>query len=325
MDNVPALAWIRDAGLRYTYVNRRYADERGQPPAAFIGQPASRFFPPATAHLFAERDREVLARGAPLQYVDQFPSGHWLKIKFPVPDPHGGVGVAGIALDLTERVRLEQALAEGDQRTRALIGRLIAARESERRQLADELHDLIGQNLTALGIDLMALEPRLPAGADSMRVQAMRALVQGTVNSIRGVMTGLRPPALEEFGLAAALRAHVADFAARTGIRVDLEVSEPETRLAAEVELALFRIAQEALTNVAKHAGASRARLCLEKAADRVTLIIEDDGCGMHAASDPERTSWGMAVMRERAVAAGGAVRVESPGRGTRIVVEVAA
>ena len=165
MDNVPALAWIRDAGLRYTYVNRRYAAERGREPAEFIGAPSSRFFPPETAQRFTERDREVQASGAPMQYIDRFPPRHWLKIKFPLPDPAGGVGVAGIALDLTERVRLEEALAESESRTRALIGRLIAARESERRQLADQPNPVIqAMNLMGNLQDMDELERQLELG-----------------------------------------------------------------------------------------------------------------------------------------------------------------
>lgn len=324
MDNLPALAWIRDAELRYTYVNRRYAAEHGRAPAEFIGVPASRFFPPERARLFAERDREVQARGVPVQYLDQFPPGHWLKIKFPLPDPAGGVGVAGIALDITERARLEEALAQSESRTRALIGRLIAARESERRQLADELHDLIGQNLTALGIDLMALKPRLKAG-DAARLDAMRSLVEGTINSIRGVMTGLRPPALEEFGLVPALRAHAADFAERTGIKVALAVIGAERRLPAELDLALFRIVQEALTNTAKHSGAASARIEIETLSGRMRVSVADDGQGF-AEPPGERSArggWGVPEMRERAEAHCGTLRIVSSSGGTRVTAEI--
>ena len=324
MDNLPGLVWIRDAELRYTYVNRRYAAERGGEPAAFTGATASDFFPPETAQAFAGRDREVQARGVPVQYVDQFPSGHWLKIKFPLPDPAGGIAVAGIALDITERVRLEEALAESESRTRALIGRLIAARESERRQLADELHDLIGQNLTALGIDLMALKPRLQPG-DAARLDAMRSLVEETINSIRGVMTGLRPPALEEFGLLPALRAYTADFAQRTQIKVALTVIGAETRLSRDLELALFRIVQESLTNAAKHSGAGSARIEIETRPGRVRISVADDGRGF---ADPPgarsaRGGWGMPEMRERAEAQGGTLRIVSSSSGTRVTAEV--
>ena len=329
MDNVPGLAWMRDARHRYLYVNARYAGEHGKDPAQFVGEPVSRFFPEAVARQFVARDREVQARGEPLQYVEQVPSGHWLKIKFPIPDPAGGVAVAGIAFEVTERVRLEEALADSERRTRALVGQLIAARESERRQLADELHDLIGQNLTALGIDLMAIKPRLEAAGDAAgagRLDAMRSLMGGTVNAIRGLMTGLRPPALEEFGLEPALRTHATEFSQRTGLAVALQVEGKVPRLAPAVELALFRIAQEALTNAAKHSGGAAARIRLAAHGARVLLSVEDDGRGFDArqsSRDARAGGWGLQEMRERAEAHGGTLRIDASPPGTRVTVEV--
>ena len=329
IDNVPGLAWMRDANQRYLYVNQRYAAGHGKDPAEFAGEPVSRFFSPEVSRQFVERDREVQARGLPLQYVEQVPAGHWLKIKFPVPDPAGGVAVAGIAFDITERVHLEEALADSERRTRALVGQIIAARESERRQLADELHDLIGQNLTALGIDLMALKPRLAAAGDAAgagRLEAMRSLVEGTIDAIRGVMTGLRPPALEEFGLEPALRTHAAELSQRTGLAVELHVEGDVPRLASTVELALFRIAQEALTNAAKHSGSAAIRIRLAARGARLRLSVEDDGRGFavrQPARDARAGGWGLQEMRERAEAHGGTLRIDSSSRGTRVSVEV--
>lgn len=329
MDNVPGLAWMRDANGRYLYANQRYAAEHGKEPAALVGEPVSRFFPEEVARQFIERDLEVQTRNQPLQYVDQIPAGHWLKIKFPIPDPAGGVGVAGIAFDITERVRLEEALGESERRTRALVGQLIAARESERRQLADELHDLIGQNLTALGIDLVALKPGLAATGEASslaRLDAMRAVVEATINAIRGVMTALRPPALEEFGLVAALRAHAAEFSERTGIRTEFAVHGVETRASREVELALFRIVQEALTNAAKHSGGSRVHIAISSPPGHLRVTVEDDGKG---SGEPPTgrgvrgNGWGLPEMRERAEAHGGTLRVVSSARGTRVTAEV--
>jgi len=145
---------------------------------------------------------------------------------------------------------------------------------------------------------------------------------------VREVMSDLRPPLLDDYGLSAALEWHAQQLESRTGLRVAVESETLDPRPAPEVEMALFRIVQEALTNVAKHAGASRARVALSAGAGRITLVVEDDGRGIDAtvaANDPGARTWGMAVMRERAVAVGGAMRVESAGRGTRIVVELRA
>jgi signal transduction histidine kinase len=139
-------------------------------------------------------------------------------------------------------------------------------------------------------------------------------------------MSDLRPPLLDDLGLYAALEWHARQLEARTGLRIAMAGERLDPRPGSEVELALFRIAQEALTNVAKHAGASRATVALSGTPARVRLVVEDDGRGVpaSAAANDGPPGWGMAVMRERAFAVGGAMRVESLARGTRIVVEVA-
>ena len=245
-----------------------------------------------------------------------------------VDESSGATRLLAVTRDVTERKRVERALRENESRTRALVGRLIAARESERRQLADELHDLIGQNLTALGIDLMALKPRLPTQdvAGAARLEAMRSLVERTIDSIRGVMTGLRPPALEEFGLVPALRAHAADFAERTRIKVALAVSG-EGRPPYEIELALFRVVQEALTNAAKHSGAAAVRIEIETLPERVRVSVADDGRGFAEMQGARgaRGGWGVPEMRERAEAHGGTLRIASSAQGTRLTVEIPA
>jgi signal transduction histidine kinase len=204
----------------------------------------------------------------------------------------------------------------------------VQAQEAERRRVADELHDLIGQNLTALGIDLQALKHRLQSGGDLIagpRLDAMASLVETTIDSIRGVMTELRPAALEEFGLLPALRWHASVFAERTGIKVTTQATGPAVRLSRDAELAVFRIVQETLTNVAKHSGAANVKLVI-RYADGLSLSVEDDGRGFSetaGAGGAKRGGFGLTTMRERAEAYGGRLRIEFPGRGTRVVVEM--
>jgi signal transduction histidine kinase len=208
------------------------------------------------------------------------------------------------------------------------MDRLVAAQESERRRLADDLHDLIGQNLTALGIDLTTLKQRLRPDADpgaGARIDAMRALVEKTIDAIRGVMTDLRPAVLEDFGLVPALRWYASQFSERTGIKVATRAPRREMRLPPDIELALFRIVQEALTNVAKHSGATSVEIRI-RYGERVKLTVQDDGRGFSeplGARAARRGGFGLTTMRERAEAHGGSLRVEFPGRGTRLVVEI--
>jgi two-component system sensor histidine kinase UhpB len=253
-------------------------------------------------------------------YADGRPA-HWLVTKFPLADAGGMTGVAGIAIDLTARV-------EAEERVRTLVSRLVQAQELERRRVADELHDLIGQNLTALGIDLQALKQRLQAGGDLIagpRLDAMAALLDTTIDAIRGVMTDLRPAALEEFGLVPALRWYASQFGKRTGLKVATKAPRREMRLPPDTELALFRIVQEALTNAAKHSGGTSVEIKL-RYGERLKLTVQDDGRGFAdpvGARGARRGGFGLTTMRERAEAQGGSLRVEFPERGTRVVVEI--
>jgi signal transduction histidine kinase len=212
---------------------------------------------------------------------------------------------------------------------RDLLRRLVFAQETERRRFSADLHDLVGQSLTVIGMGIETLRGLL-AGSVSNKADAtfdeMAKLLKETMGSVRAVMADLRPPLLDDYGLYAAIEWHARQMATRTGLRVKIAGARLEPRPPAEVEVALFRIAQEALTNVVKHADATQARISLSRAHGRVRMMVEDDGHGIApAANDAEALGWGMAVMRERAAAVGGAMRVESSGRGTRIVVDVAA
>jgi PAS domain S-box-containing protein len=331
MDQLPALAWIRDAAFRYRYVNRRYAEALGAKPHAMLGREAGDFFPAAVAARFRDSDAQVLRSGVPVQLVDSLPTGQWLKVKFPLPDAGGEAAVAGIALDVTERAQAEERAQRYLDNARSLMKRLVDAQESERRRIADDLHDLIGQNLTALGIGLATLKTHPSAevrDAVTPRIDAMAGLVEGTIDAIRGVMTDLRPVALEEFGLVAALRWYASVFTGRTGMKMSVSAPAEVRRLAPDAELALFRIVQEALTNAAKHSGGTAVEVAVAEAEGLIRATVEDDGRGFAdpvGARGAQRGGWGLPAMRERAEALGGALRVEFPGRGTRVVVEIPA
>jgi len=241
-------------------------------------------------------------------------------------------GFVKMTRDMTERRQSEESLRE--QRTLltkaagdllALTRRLVEAEEAERRRLARELHDRVGQNLSALAFNL---DVALGALGDShpevgARLSDSVNLVQGTLQSIESVMADLRPPLLEEYGLGAALGRHVEEFARRTGIAVDFDDSAKEGVRSLRIEnaVALFRIAQEALNNIVKHAGAKQVRLSLALRGLDAVVSISDDGQGFDLASAGRAGRWGMRTMRERAEAAGGRIDVfSSPGKGTSVV-----
>lgn len=255
--------------------------------------------------------------------------------------PAGGRGLAADELTLLQELadlagvaianaRLFEEVRRQRQQLRLLSGWLAEAEEAERRRLARELHDQVGQNLTALGITLTVLRGRLAGQADPSllgRLEDSIGLVKQTTATIRGLMADLRPPVLDDYGLGEALRWYGEHFAARTGVGVEVRGAEGIGRLAPPLENALFRIAQEALTNAAKHAGTAQVTVSLEGDGRAVRLLVADQGKGFDPATlaGPSREKgWGLIAMRERAEAIGGQCRIESsPAGGTRVLVEV--
>jgi PAS domain S-box-containing protein len=236
------------------------------------------------------------------------------------------IKVFGACLDITEQRHSERALRRAAQDLHGLTRRLVQAEEAERRRLARELHDRVGQSLSALNInlDIISRDGGL-APAVRKRLEDSIALVDGTLQSIESVMAELRPPLLDEYGLAAALGWHAEEFSRRTGIEVSVEDNAREAAqgLRLEAALALFRIAQEALNNVLKHARARTVNIEISTIENQVTLAVRDDGQGFDASS-ARRGRWGMTTMRERVEAAGGSLRLESaPGQGTRVLATV--
>jgi signal transduction histidine kinase len=239
----------------------------------------------------------------------------------PAVYPEGLAGtIAGFALAfqaLTLCVSATHAYS-ADRVSRHSRRQLIEAQEFERRRMSRELHDRVGQNLTALDINLDILKESVPRDdAIRARIDDSIALVATTADAIDNVMSDLRPPMLDDHGLAAALQWYAEQFSARTGTGVEVKAA-PGPRPAPEVEIAMFRIAQEALTNVARHARATRAQIVFERAADRCILTISDNGIGFDR--DGAGEGRGLAIMAERAQAMGGEVDLHSePGRGTRV------
>jgi signal transduction histidine kinase len=215
---------------------------------------------------------------------------------------------ASIAVDLSRRV------------ARDSLRRVVAGQEGERRRLARELHDETGQALTSILLGLRALED---ANA-GVNVDELRELVVATLQDVRRLAVQLRPKALDDFGLVAALERLAQTFSESSGIRVQLEANVGEGRLPAEVETTVYRIVQEALTNVVKHAEASEVSILLVRRDGTLTVVLEDDGGGF----DPDAVrsdSLGLEGMRERVALHDGRLTVESSaGAGTTLRIEVA-
>jgi signal transduction histidine kinase/ABC-type amino acid transport substrate-binding protein len=234
--------------------------------------------------------------------------------------------VAAIAIS---RKRTEEQLRRSYLQQRDMARRLVEAEETERRNVNRELHDRVGQNLSALQLNLATVQVELGQQAPapvSARLEEALVLLETTSNQVRDVMSELRPAALDDFGLLAALREHAKAAAERLGITIDVAGPDAEPRLPAAAETAMFRIAQEALNNVGKHARARHVKVTLGAIAQGVRLVVADDGVGFDAGRPPRRTGhYGIATMRERAEAVGARLRIVSaPDSGTRIEVDLA-
>lgn len=231
--------------------------------------------------------------------------------------------------DITDLKRKEEALEEYSMRLRKLSVRLLEVEEAERRSISRELHDRIGQDLSALNLIFGMLRSQLPEESKTAamaRLKDMQGLLGAIVVNVRDIMSELRPPVLDDYGLLAALRHLLAKFAERTTIFADVKGDELSPRLPSVVETAMFRISQEALNNIAKHAQAQKVEVSLNEDSGRVTLEIADDGVGFNSEGMLQsKATWGIITMRERAETVGIGFRVESaPGSGTRVVLEVA-
>jgi signal transduction histidine kinase len=203
--------------------------------------------------------------------------------------------------------------------TRDALRRAIASHETERRRLAHELHEETGQALTSILLGLKGLEEQLDAPA----VAPLRELVVATLQDVRRLALGLRPKALDDFGLEAAIEHLASESALASGIEVDCAGGLGGRRLPDEVETALYRIAQEALTNAIRHAHARRVSILLTRKDGYVCEVIEDDGRGFDQGRR-RADGLGLAVMRERVELLGGRLEIESAaGTGTTVVVDV--
>jgi signal transduction histidine kinase len=229
-----------------------------------------------------------------------------------------------LAEQMAERQRAETALEETKERLQSLSRRLLETQEMERRHIARELHDEIGQALTAMKINLQALQRSAEPGLAVTRLLDSINIVDRTLRQVRNLSLDLRPSMLDDFGLCAALRWYADQQAQRAGLQVQFVAPALEGRLEPTLETACFRVAQEALTNIVRHAQASSVRVELGEEAGHLHLMVRDDGAGFDPGSIRREldgdTSLGVLGMKERASLMGGRVEfISAPGRGTEV------
>jgi len=238
-------------------------------------------------------------------------------------DPDGRISILCVLRDVTERNQIEEELRRSRERMRELAAHLESAREQERAGIARELHDELGQALTALKMDLswLSRHDREAPSVIHEKVGTMMSMVDSTIRAVQRISSELRPGVLDDLGLTAALEWLARTFEEKSGIPCDIELDEtvaPD----GTISTALFRVCQESLTNVARHSGATRARLSLKKEPSHIVLAISDNGRGVTAEETESAMSFGFIGMRERVRSIGGMLSIDGvQGRGTTIEV----
>jgi PAS domain S-box-containing protein len=316
----PAVVCLKDRHCRYRLVNPRFEELFGIRNEDIQGKSDHDLFPRETADQFFTHDLMVLREARPLQVEEQVKLADgthtYLSVKFPIYNRWGAAeGLCGISTDITE-------LKKAQEQLRLLSGSIMASQEKERTAIARELHDELGQILTAMRMDAVWLGERLKEQDEqgTARALTMCELIDKTIDEVRGLATRLRPGVLDDFGLIDALDWYSKDFAKRTGIACrfsHLNMPEVDDLVAT----AAYRITQEALTNVARHSFATQARITLEVKNGLLTLTVKDNGRGFSPQKLADSDCLGLAGMRERAGLVGGSLEMQSqPGKGTRVL-----
>jgi PAS domain S-box-containing protein len=239
----------------------------------------------------------------------------------------GQPAIQSMFTDVSDRKRASEALQRSESQLRALTSRLQSLREEERTWVAREIHDHLGQLLTALGLDLRLIERRLGTVADPetragllAKISSARGLADETIAAVQKMASELRPAVLDRLGLEAAIETEANAFAGRTGLVMNLSLPADSGETPAAQATALFRIFQEVLTNVARHAHATSVSVRLQRSATEMVLTVRDDGVGIRDAQLQDATSLGLLGMRERAHILGGRLSItRNPDKGTAV------
>ena len=228
------------------------------------------------------------------------------------------IGIVEDFKDISERKEAERNLKRTSVRLRELTAHLQSIREDERSRIAREIHDELGQVLTALSLDVRWLKKRLPAEQMELqyKTQSMAELITATVSSISRICSELRPAILDDVGLSAAIEWQAEEFTSRTGIACNIRTDPPEIKLTEELSVAVFRIFQETLTNVARHARASKVEIQLRLTPSEFSMRVCDDGIGLEDSGPQKVKTFGLLGVKERVRGFGGELKLATGDTG---------
>jgi two-component system, NarL family, sensor histidine kinase UhpB len=331
LDNFPYLVWFKNTQGKFQIVNQTFATAAGKGhPSDLIGLDDFDVWPHELAVRYVTDDNEVMqTHEKKLLEEEIYMNGEnrWVEtFKSPVFDAEGKViGTTGLARDITLRRQLQDEQRRSREQLRALAAHVESVREQERVRIAREIHDELGQSLTCMGMDLAFLDKQIdPDNKDAAaRVAALVELVKDTIRCVRRISSELRPSILDDLGLGAAIEWLAHDFEARTQIACAVEVPE-DFSLPFELATPMFRVCQEALTNVTRHASAKSVSIRLTCSGTEILLVVKDDGRGITDEEIKRHGSLGLLGMKERVGILGGTLDVQGqPGHGTTVAIRI--
>jgi len=310
------------------YCNRRFAELMSRPQKRLIGIAVQSLIAKTEREPFEAFLAEAQKGAAKGEFNLRCRDGSLVPVYLSLNSFPGfkGHALGMVITDLSEQKRKQAAEIEQAETTRRLLlEHMLSAQEEERRRIARELHDEAGQLLTSLLVGLRTLEHARDLGDVKTQGHRLREIAAQTIDEVGRLARGLHPTVLDDHGLGVALSRYVSEYMKTHKIAVYLKLEEPDSsNLPPPVQIGLYRIVQEALTNVARHSGAKAVRIKFARSAAALEVAVVDDGCGFDAkAVAVSSHRLGIQSMKERAAMLGGTVSFDSSGRGTRILVRV--
>jgi len=330
LDALPFYVLLLDDRHRILQANKAVLEQTGLTPEAILGQYCPKVVHGANGPWYCCPLEEAVETGQAVEReaFDEG-SGLWMRSAiYPTSSftREGSRIYLHVVFDITETKRGEAALRASREQLRELSQFLESVREEERTNMAREIHDELGQILTALNIELSWLTGRLPKDEELLRqkAEAMSELANSAISTVKRISSELRPGLLDDLGLADAVEWQTQEFSRLTGIKVRFSTSPEHIVVDRERSTAIFRVCQEALTNIARHAKATRVSVSLKKSATRVSLRISDNGVGIEEWQIRDPRSFGLMGMRERVRYWGGELRISrGANKGTVVAVSI--
>jgi PAS domain S-box-containing protein len=330
MRHLPGTASMRDAQGRFLFANETWEKVFNLKLGDLRGKTLEEVWPADFAHSFLEMDKQVIEDGQPQERIailEQEGLTHfWLINRFPIVNQDDqGFMVGTIGIDITARRQAEEALRDSEQKLRFLTEQLLFAQENERKRLAAELHDELGHSLLILKLRLESLGEELQPEQDALKNEVRKILhfITETIGEVRRLYLDLSPGDLEDLGLTAALNSLIEDFVTlQKTIDWTIRLDNVDGLFTLPIQTVIYRVVQETLTNIGKHAKPTHVSLEITKAQDKVSFIVQDNGKGFDKNKiSAERKTLGLLSMEERVKIIGGSFELWSKeGQGTQIL-----